>query len=440
MTFPDPVGWPDTPARPHDDTSAARSGPSDASFDLPPLPTLSPLPMVKPLAPMPRPPWETDVPAMSGDVAATRAPGGNPGPPPPPSGHPAAEPAGPGWAAPASWPTIAAPSPAPAHDPWSAAASAPAPAAPAASGTPSPAPASEPWMTQPASADTPVVSRPAPAPPESAAPTPEIPSWTPTPVPAPVPAPAASFTTAAPQPVTGRHAGADVSTRSDMLPLAPGLRVFMVGGSEPLGNMIAERLILAGHRLAVHGVTLPTDLQQNIENPTFRLAEPLSLPGDRADAEEIVHSVARAEVTLGGLDAVVVLPAQQAAGTTLDADAATWADDWSLALTTEVLAAACATHIAARSFLARRRAGRIILVTNGRDGSVSGTMPTSATRAALSRLGADLTRELSPHGIGVSVVTTGPGGAQDFAMTQVADVVEALLSTPVLSGLGARIG
>jgi NAD(P)-dependent dehydrogenase (short-subunit alcohol dehydrogenase family) len=67
-------------------------------------------------------------------------------------------------------------------------------------------------------------------------------------------------------------------------------------------------------------------------------------------------------------------------------------------------------------------------------------MPVAATRAAIGRLGADLTRELGPHGIGVSVVSTGPGGAADFAVAQVADVVEALLATPVLSGVVSQIG
>lgn len=306
----------------------------------------------------------------------------------------------------------------------------PAPGA-ASSSTP-PAPAAPPLADVPASGTWTWTAPPliaAPQAPEPGAPPAAVPVSN---APAETPAPSAA------RPAAGRHAGTDISTWSEALPLAPGLRVYLLGGSEPLGGMIAERLIRAGHRLAAHGVTLPTD----IESPqgAFRIAEPLSLPGDRADAEEIVHSVARAEVALGGLDAVVVLPAQQAPSTSLDADAVTWADEWSMALTTEVLAAACATHIAARSFLARRRAGRIVIVTNGRDRSLSGAMPTSATRAALSRLGADLTRELGPHGIGVSVVTTGPGGARDFAMTQVADVVEALLSTPVLSGVSSRIG
>ena len=71
---------------------------------------------------------------------------------------------------------------------------------------------------------------------------------------------------------------------------------------------------------------------------------------------------------------------------------------------------------------------------------VSTVMRTTAIRAAISSLGTDLARELGPHGIGVSVVTTGAGGSRDFALAQVADVVEALLSTPVLSGVSSRIG
>lgn len=215
-----------------------------------------------------------------------------------------------------------------------------------------------------------------------------------------------------------------------------------MGGSEPLGSMVAERLIVAGHRLAVHDVTLPADVQQppDVGPARYQFAEPVSLDGDRSDAEEVVHTVARAEVTLGGLDALVILPADSGMPVTLDADAAAWTDAWSLALTTEVLAVACAAHIAARSFLARRKAGRIVLVINGRDEVAAGSMPTAATREALSRLGNDLTRELSPHGIGVSVVQTGPGGVGDFAVAQVADVVTALVSTPVMSGVTSRIG
>jgi NAD(P)-dependent dehydrogenase (short-subunit alcohol dehydrogenase family) len=240
----------------------------------------------------------------------------------------------------------------------------------------------------------------------------------------------------------GRHASASTTRRDEALPFASRLRVLVVGGAEPLGGMVAERLIGAGHRLAVHGVTIPAELPPSIEvdGEPYRAFEPIALAADRADAEDMVHTVARAEVALGGLDALVMLPAQHGSGAGLDADASTWADEWSLALTTEVLAAACAAHIAARSFLARRRAGRIVLVTNGLDDAQAGAMPAAATRAALSRLGVDLTRELSPHGIGVSVVATGTGGTRGFAVAQVADVVEALLSTPVLSGVSSQVG
>lgn len=249
----------------------------------------------------------------------------------------------------------------------------------------------------------------------------------------------------------GRHAGSDLQatplagaevhgTRAPGPARAQGLRVLVIGGSEPLGGMIAERLMVAGHRLALHDVTVPATgrLERDRIPAKFPMVEPISLQGDRSDSEDVVHTVARAEVALGGLDAIVVLPARPRFQTSLDADAVTWADEWSAALTTEVLAAACASHIAARSFLARRRAGRIVLVANGRDNV--GALPTSVTRAAINRLGADLTQELGPHGIGVSVVTTGPGGTQDFAMTQVADVVDALLATPVLTSVTSQVG
>ena len=247
--------------------------------------------------------------------------------------------------------------------------------------------------------------------------------------------PAATVTSAAAA-VTTAGLPRDTSRRVD------GLRVLVIGGAEPLGGMIAERLIDAGHRIAVHDVAIPAKGRPDGDpaSVAIRTVEPISLQGDRSDSEDVVHTVARAEVALGGLDAIVVLPARQRFQVSLDADAVTWADEWSAALTAEILAAACASHIAARSFLARRRAGRIVLVANGRDGALTGALPTSVTRAAIHRLGADLTRELGPHGIGVSVVTTGPGGTQDFAMTQVADVVEALLATPVLSGVDSQIG
>lgn len=406
---------------PSDDRALDRARAPESGLDLPPLPTLKPLPAIRPMTPMPRPPWEADpvppwhsasaagpaaqsvmptvMPSSApplGSVAASRL-----AVPPPPAGHPAAastatggmtavgEVTAVGGAAAAtdhrpehSWEPVFGPEPA----------------------------AARLWSPPRASSHTPAA---------------QSTSYTPVPDPAPL------------------------SDRSRHLPVeelrhteqARGLRVLVMGGSEPLGGMVAERLIGAGHRLAVSDVAIPSDItpQRDRDGVTVATSEPISLHGDRSDTEDVVHTVARAEVALGGLDALVILPAAHHTPIGLDADAATWADEWSLALTTEVLATAAAAHIAARSFLARRRAGRIILVASGRDGSRSGVMPTATVRATLGRLGADLGRELAPHGIGVSVVTTGPGGAADFAVGQVADVVEALLATPVLSGMNAHI-
>jgi NAD(P)-dependent dehydrogenase (short-subunit alcohol dehydrogenase family) len=395
---------------------------------LPPLPTFAPLPRIKPLSPMPSLPVDDDHatepvapprPQADDDRAATTPPA-----PPPPAGHPASKhPAA--DHVPADRP--------PADHPGSDHPTADRPVA--SSG----ADASTGMTAPPGTGDSAalrVLGQVATTHPLAPIGT-EIPGQRPLPSDTPGMEVAAS-TAARP---AGRHASVPSRDHDDALPLAPGLRVLVIGGAEPLGIMVTERLVSAGHRLAVHGATIPAELPEPAERgPLFRAFEPIPLTGDRADAEEMVHTVARAEVALGGLDALVMLPARSGGGVGLDADAPTWADEWSLALTTEVLAASCATHIAARSFLARRRAGRIILVTNGRDGPQSGAMPVAATRAAIGRLGADLTRELGPHGIGVSVVSTGPGGAADFAVAQVADVVEALLATPVLSGVVSQIG
>lgn len=428
MTFSDPVGWPRSTARSASASEHAAS--PDEDISLPPLPTLEPLPRLKPLAPMPGLPWDDDPPHLSWPVA-----------PPPPANHPAA-----------SSTSHTDPPPPPAAD-AAASTSGAAPYGAAQELAP-------PRMTQPA-AEPPLVNRAtepiAPPTPRRVAEPPVAGAWpfvaaepvTESPLTATeqfFAAESAGTVATAPADTrsvaTGRHASVPSTRPDDALPFAPRLRVLVVGGAEPLGGMVTERLIDAGHRLAVHGVTVPPELPPSIEvdGERYRVFQPIALAADRSDAEDMVHTVARAEVALGGLDALVMLPAQHGSGVSLDADAGTWADEWSMALTTEVLAAACATHIAARSFLARRRAGRIVLVTNGLDGAQSGAMPAAATRAALTRLGVDLTRELSPHGIGVSVVATGTGGTRDFAVAQVADVVEALLATPVLSGVSSQVG
>lgn len=500
VTFSDPVEWPVAP--PAEQRSPGSGRGADGDYDLPPLPKLEPLPSLRPMSPMPRPPWEgeSDAPGASPARPAPPPPIGHPdawarppaddaqrgseGAPPPspmttsaPSAAPyVVEP--PAQSGPstngstaaqmgepherASWPESPGPTTARAAGFYPATpAVRPTPAGDRSAGAASPAVARviENRFGPDAAADT-AAERSAAAPSHPAGAggaggaggavqatgrrgAVEVPR-----------ASAAAAThgasrgigdgnaPSAVEPFAGRHSVAESGGAEAASPGARGRRVLMIGGAEPLGGMVAERLIAAGHRLATHDVTLPANspVLAEIASATVRVAEPISLPGDRSDTDEVVHTVARAEVALGGLDAIVILPAKRSSVTTLDADVTTWADEWSAALTTEVLAAACAAHIAARSFMARRRAGRIILVANGSGNASAGAMPTSATRAAIGRLGEDLARELGPRGIGVSVVTTGTGGAQDFAMMQVADVVEALLSTPVLSGVNSRIG
>ncbi|MEO7125408.1 MAG: SDR family NAD(P)-dependent oxidoreductase [Nakamurella sp.] len=421
MTFSDPVGWPRNAARAAHSPEHAPAPDSDSG--LPPLPTLAPLPRLKPLAPMPLPTWDDDIAAVPTGLTA----------PPPPANHPAADspPYVPTYQATQATDLTAGNAPdfmtsdgTDYAEPYPTDHS--AESAPDYSADYSADHSVQPVITDsyyPAESGTHAAGN-------EVAFGPRFESD--------VASPSGSTSSSL---ATGRHSSIRTTRHDELLPYAPGLKVLVIGGTEPLSGMVAERLISSGHRLAIHGVTIPAELPvMSASAEAFRAFEPISLVGDRADTEEMVHTVARAEVALGGLDALVMLPAQRSSHIGLDADASTWADEWSLALTTEVLAAACATHIAARSFLARRKAGRIVLVTNGRDGTQGGAMPASATRAALSRLGADLTRELGPHGIGVSVVATGPGGTQDFAVAQVADVVDALLSTPVLSGVSARIG
>ncbi len=219
-------------------------------------------------------------------------------------------------------------------------------------------------------------------------------------------------------------------------PPTDGRHVLVIGGIEPLGGVVVDRLLSAGHRLAVHNVSVWSDDRQT---PAEK-SSPVVLDGDRTDTEDMVHAVAGAEIAMGGLDALVVLPGEAFDTVGIDSDASSWADGWSRVLAADVLAVSCAAHTAARSFLARRRPGRIILVTSGHDQAVGTSMHAAVTSSAIGALAVELGRELRPHGVGVSVVnSTGPGGLHEFAVGQVADVIEALLATPVLSGVTASV-
>jgi len=253
--------------------------------------------------------------------------------------------------------------------------------------------------------------------------------------------------------VQGRHAAeaepgpADppaVAVRAPALDPAPAVtgpdrRVLLIGGAEPLGQVVADRLAGAGHQLALLDVAAgPTPSRHS---PGWSVARrPVEMSGDRADVEDVARVVDAADLALSGLDSVVILPGSGRGVVGMDADGGSWADLWSDYLAGDVLAASCAAHAAARLFVAHRRAGRIVLVTGRREPDGAGSaMASSVSESAVAALGAELATALAPQGIAVSVVTAGAAGA-DFAIGQVADLVAALLSTPVLTGVTARVG
>jgi NAD(P)-dependent dehydrogenase (short-subunit alcohol dehydrogenase family) len=215
--------------------------------------------------------------------------------------------------------------------------------------------------------------------------------------------------------------------------------VLVIGGAEPLGQVVADRLAGAGHHLALLDVAASPAVSRHSAGSAVAL-RPIELSGDRADVEDVARVVEGADLALAGLDSVVILPGAGCGAVGMDADGTAWADLWSGHLAGDVLAASCAAHAAARLFVAHRRAGRIVLVTGRREPDGTGSaMAAAVSRAAVGALGAELAAALAPHGIAVSVVTAGAAGA-DFAIGQVADLVAALLSTPVLTGVTARVG
>jgi NAD(P)-dependent dehydrogenase (short-subunit alcohol dehydrogenase family) len=215
----------------------------------------------------------------------------------------------------------------------------------------------------------------------------------------------------------------------------------VLGGAEPLGQVVAGTLATAGHHLALLDVAAssgPAAARHSSGSSVVR--RPVTMSGDRADVEDVVRVVDGADLALAGLDTVVILPGASGAPLGLDADSAAWADQWSDRLAADVLAVSCAAQAAARLFVTHRRAGRIVLVIGRRETDGAGAaMAAAVSNSAVATLGAELATALAPHGISVSVVTAGAAGA-DFAMGQVADLVAALLSTPVLTGVTARVG
>lgn len=213
-------------------------------------------------------------------------------------------------------------------------------------------------------------------------------------------------------------------------------RVLLIGADQPVGSAIAAGLADAGHSVALQqGET--TDLAESggLAHPTRIL-----LTADRADAEAMTRLVTDAEQALGGLDALVIMPGRRPAGPSMSCPPGQWADLWSDTLGSDLLAAACAVHAAARMFLSQHRSGQIVLVTGGNSAQRGGGVLANAVDAALASLGSDLGAELGPQGVTVSVVHPRPGVSERDAGLQIAASIIWLLTSPGLPGMAVRLG
>jgi NAD(P)-dependent dehydrogenase (short-subunit alcohol dehydrogenase family) len=219
--------------------------------------------------------------------------------------------------------------------------------------------------------------------------------------------------------------------------------VLVVGGHDPAGSPLASRLAAAGHRLALQGgaADLPGDPIGASDHIGPGRPGPVLLPADRTDADAMTAVVTAAAQVLGGLDAVVILPAARPAGPPITIDPGAWADAWSHLLAADVLATACVTHAAAQLFRTDSpTAGRIVLVTGVSGSDQPGGLPAVAADAAIAALGAELARDLAAQGVAVTVVSARPGMATDRFDAEVAETVTMLLAAPALPGMTVRLG
>ncbi len=228
----------------------------------------------------------------------------------------------------------------------------------------------------------------------------------------------------------GRHAAAPAS------PEPTGRSVLLLGATGSIGSAIARALAAAGDRVVLqHGAA------------TAHAAELLaSLPGtdhllrstDLADPAEIAELIASVDDVVGGLDVVINAAADRSPTATLDSGRNAWADSWASVLSVDVLGAAAVAHAAAAVFRARRRGGRIILVpARGRPVEGPADLARESAVAAVSALGRGLARELAPHGIGVTTVTSGPAAASGWSPDDLAATVVWLMAGPAISLPGA---
>lgn len=223
-------------------------------------------------------------------------------------------------------------------------------------------------------------------------------------------------------------------------PSARGPAVLLIDGDGAIGTVVAGRLSDVGARVALHH-------QGSTQQATqWAAARPgrghLVLEADPADAAEVAELVDAADRRMGGLDAVVVTQGAAPPVNLVGCSVEEWTDTWANALSTHLLAVAVAAHAAARSFLARHRTGRIVLVivsagseaTRG-GGHILGDTIALAVRA----LGDALSRELAPQGISVTTISVTTTPECDAHLEALAETVGAFACGATAATLGVQI-
>lgn len=185
-----------------------------------------------------------------------------------------------------------------------------------------------------------------------------------------------------------------------------GRRVLVTGASAGIGQATARAVVAAGGRVA---------LLARREERIAALARELdgvAVPGDVVDPRAAKEAVATAAQQLGGLDGLVNAAGVLRPGLVEEADP----DDWSLTFDVNVRGLLHATQAAIPHL---RAAGHGDVVNlSSMSGRRLGSAPMgvyAASKAAVHMLSEGLRRELSEHGVRVTIVAPGVVRTEMFA-------------------------
>jgi NAD(P)-dependent dehydrogenase (short-subunit alcohol dehydrogenase family) len=185
--------------------------------------------------------------------------------------------------------------------------------------------------------------------------------------------------------------------------------VLVTGGSGGIGREICRRFARAGARVFVHYGSQEAKARELLDDLDGGDVRGHSIVGaDLLDADAVVAMVDHVVERAGGLDILVnnagIFERHPPATTELDA----WRQAWERTLGINLIAAAHASHRAARHMIDAGRGGRIVNISSR--GAFRGEPETpayGASKAGLNALSQSLAQALGPHGIYVYAVAPG---------------------------------